>query len=86
MATIIHLRDYGQPSTTKREERTLTLLVGSMLVALSAISGAPAIGLAVAGLFCCGMLLARVEGRLVSPSEYTAIAMLHALAVIVLTF
>lgn len=85
MATIIQLRG-TEPSTTGGDQRTLTLLVGSLLVALAVVLEAPLIGLAVGALFCAGMALARLEQRALRPSEFVAISALHTLAVVLLGF
>lgn len=86
MATIIHLRDSKHASETHADHRTPTLLVGTLLLALAIVLGAPTIGFAVAGLFGAGMLLAHVERRFLGPAEFALISALHTVAVVLLAF
>ena len=84
MATIIQLR--GSERFTGADTRTPTGLVGALLVALAAVLGATMIGVAIAVVFCGGMVLADLERRTLRPGEFAAIAGLHAVAVVLLAF
>ena len=85
MATIIQFRDH-RDSTVDDRDRTPTWLVGSFLMALAVVLGAPLIGLAVAALFVGGMAVSWWEERSLRPGEFAAIASLHAIAVVLLSF
>jgi hypothetical protein len=84
VATIIHLGNSNPSSDAGRDDPTLSWLVGSLLLALAVVLREPVVGLAVAGLFVTGVLLARVERRPLRPVEFVAIATLHAAAVVLL--
>ncbi len=84
MATIIHLRESER--STGADTRTPTGLVGALLVALAVVLGTPLTGIAMAAVFCGGMVLADLERRTLRPGEFAAIAGLHAVAVVLLSF
>lgn len=84
MATITHLR--GSDRSIRADRRTPVGLVASLLIALAIVIGAPLVGLAIAAVFCGGMVLAELEHRTLRPGEFVAIAGLHALAVVLLSF
>ncbi len=84
MATITELRATERSSGS--EARTPAALVGALLIALAVVLGAPIVGVAIAGVFCVGMMLAELEHRTLRPGEFAAIAELHALAVVLLSF